>query len=158
MPLISWYPNYIYCWLYSSYILHKKFNQILQDPYWPFVSFWNLKSLCFTCCHSFSFVEPLAVIRFHSLYHSLSFAITHFHLLSLFVLLVAIRCTARCHSLSLVVTLVVTRCTTHLSFYKTILPLYIFEKIWENLIRPNIQFKNLQFSLPITNALCTINV
>ena len=89
------------------------------------------------CCNS----------RCHSLYHSLSFAVTR-HSLSLVVilcrsfLLVFTRCTTRCHSLyyslSLVVirchllplvvtscttlfhslSLVFTRCTTRLSFYK----------------------------------------
>ena len=66
--------------------------------------------------------------RFYSLYHFLSLAVTHCHLLSLDVPLAVIRCNARCHSLSLVVPLVVTRChslslvvircTSRLSFYK----------------------------------------
>ena len=76
--------------------------------------------------------------RFYSLYHFLSLAVTHCHLLSpvviccyslsLVVPLVVIPCTIRCLSLSLVVirchslyhslSLVVTRCTSRLSFYK----------------------------------------
>ena len=106
--------------------MHKKFNKILQEPDWSFVSFWNLKSLYFICPNSFSFVIPLPVIG----YHSLSFVITRCyslslvafcchslpldlslavilynccHSLSLAVPLVLICCTARCHSLSLVV-------------------------------------------------------
>ena len=56
----------LYRWIYSSYILYEKFNKILQEPDWPFVTFWNLKSLCFTCSHSFSFVVPFPVIHCHS--------------------------------------------------------------------------------------------
>ena len=85
----------LYRWIHSSYILYEKFNKILQEPDWSFVTFWNLKSLCFTCSHSFSFVVPLPVIRCHSL----SFVITRCHSLSHVV--------TRCYSLSLVVPLVV---------------------------------------------------
>ena len=73
-----------------------------------------------------------AFIRFHLLYHSLSFVITHcinrchslsfvvtrcyllYHSLSLFVIL----CITHWNPLSFVIPLVVTRCTTCLSFYK----------------------------------------
>ena len=106
--------------------MHKKFNKILQEPDWSFVSFRNLKSLYFICSNSFSFVIAFPVIGCHSL----SFVITRCyslslvvfcchplpidlslavilcnccHSLSLAVPLVVIRCTARCHSLSLVV-------------------------------------------------------
>ena len=63
----------------------------------------------------------LALIRFHLLFHSLSFIVTHCHLLSVVVIrchsfsfivilcttpLVVIRCTTRCYSLSLVLPLV----------------------------------------------------
>ena len=119
MSSISRLTNYLYCWLYSRYIMHKKLNKILQKPDWPLISFWNLKSLYFTCSHSFSFVLPLPVIRCqslsfvslvficchslspvatrcaircHSFYHSLSFVVTH--------------CTTRCHSLSIDISLV----------------------------------------------------
>ena len=83
----------------SSYILHKKLNTIIQEPDWPSVSFWNIKSLYFTYCRSYSFVLSLAVIHCHFLLlvvircYSLSFIVTH--------------CTTRCHSLSLVVPVVV---------------------------------------------------
>ena len=79
------------------------------------------------CFHSFSFVMPAVVIRFHLI----SFPGTCCYSLSLvapfFVTCChsVIRCTTRCHSLSLVVTrchslslvvpLVVTRCTTRLN-------------------------------------------
>ena len=76
----------------TSYILHKQFSQILQDQYWPFVLFWNLKPLYLTCSHSFSFIVPLAVIRCHSM--------------SLVVPVVLIRCHSLYQSLSLDVTLV----------------------------------------------------
>ena len=69
----------------SNYMLHKKLNKIIQEPDWLFVSFWNIKSLCFTYSHLFSFALSLAVIRCHSFS---------------FFLLVAIRC----HSSSFVVT------------------------------------------------------
>ena len=85
----------------SSYILHKKLNKIIQEPDWPFVSIL------------------LTLIRFHSVCHSLSFAMTHCHFLlhgvtrchSFFSLSsVVTRCTTRCYSLSFVVPLVVIRC------------------------------------------------
>ena len=49
-------------------------NTIIQEPDWPSVSFWNIKSLYFTYCRSYSFVLSLAVIHCH------------------FLLLVVIRC------------------------------------------------------------------
>ena len=52
----------------------------------------KLKSRCFTCTYSFTFLEP--------------FAVTHCHSLSLVVPLVVIRCTPRWHSLSLDVPIV----------------------------------------------------
>ena len=119
----------------TSYILHKQFSQILQDQYWPFVLFWNLKPLYLTCSHSFSFIVPLAVIQCH--------------LLSLVVTC----CTSRSHSLSLVVPIVVTRCNTCLSFSKRSC-LCLFLKKFQ--INSNIQCKNLQLSLPINNVLWTI--
>ena len=107
-------------WIYSSYVLHKKLNKILQEPDWPFVSFWNLKSPYFICFHSFSFVVPLPLIRCHSLlfviicYLSLSFIVILCHLIYYSLSLVGLRCRSFYHSLSFVVTW----CTTRLSFYK----------------------------------------
>ena len=103
------YINDLYCWIYSSYILHKKSSKILQEPDWPFVSLWNLKSLCFICSHSFSFVVPLPAIRCHSLSlvinccHSLLLVVTPCH--SFFTRFIAL-----CHSLSRVVPLLVIHC------------------------------------------------
>ena len=111
----EWFINYLYCWIYSSYILHKKLNKILLEPDWSFVSFWNLKSQFFIGSHSFSFVVPAPVIR----YHLLSFVITRCHSLSLNLSLVAITCyslsitVTRCNSLSLVAPLVDIYWTTH---------------------------------------------
>ena len=102
---IPWFINYLYCWIYSSYVLHKKSNKILQEPDWPFVSFWNLKSPYFICFHSFSFVVPLP--------HSLSLIVICYNLLSVVVFY--------CHSLSLDLLLVVTRWPS-LSF---VLPLVV---------------------------------
>ena len=134
MSSIPLFINYLYCWICSSYILHKKLIKILQEPDWPFVSFWNLKLLYFIWSHSFSFVVPLPVIRCHSLSiaitrcHSLPFVVTRFitccHSLSLVVIrshllyhslsLNVTRCATRRHSLSLVVT----QCTIRLFCYK----------------------------------------
>ena len=97
MPPISRFINYLYCWIYSNYILPKNLNKILQEPDWPFVSF------CF-------------IIPFYLLSLVLSLAVICGHLLSLFI--------TCCYSLSLVVTrchslsLVVTQWTTRLSFIK----------------------------------------
>ena len=82
----------LYCWIYCSY---------------KFVSFWNLKSLSFTCFKSL-------FIHFYSLSHTLPFVVTRciiccdsfYH--SLYLPLVVICCSTRFHSLSLVVPLVVT--------------------------------------------------
>ena len=74
-------------------------------------------------------------MRFHSLYHTLSYVVARCHSLSfiapLFVLLVVTRChflyhspfvvtrcTTRCHSLYHSLSLIVTRCTIHLPFIK----------------------------------------
>ena len=86
--LISWFMNYVYCWILRTYLLHKKLNKILQGTDRLFVSIWNFKSLCFTCfdlslfvvrlpvtcCHSFSlavthcYSSPLVIICCHSFY------------------------------------------------------------------------------------------
>ena len=120
MSSISQFINYLYCSIYSSYILHKNLNKFIQEPDWPFVSCLNLESLCFACSHSLSFVAPLAVIRCPSL----SFVAIRCHLLSL----VVNHCTTRCHSFSFVVTcfrsfslvvaLVVSRC--HSMYYSSV--------------------------------------
>ena len=132
----SWFINCLYCWLYSSYILHKKLNKILQEPDCPFVSFWNLNSFYFIFSHSFSFVVPISIIgchslslvitrchslllidiRFHSIYHSLSFVVP--------------RCTTRYHSLYHSFWFVVTRCTTpcHSMNHSSVF-LYTIEKL-----------------------------
>ena len=115
----------------TSYILHKQFSQILQDQYWPFVLFWNLKPLYLTCSHSFSFIVPLAAIRCHSM----SLVVT------------------RCHLLYQSFSFVVTRCNTCLSFSKRSC-LCLFLRKFQ--INSNIQCKNLQLSLPINNVLWTI--
>ena len=84
----------------NNYILHKKLNKNLEEPFRPFVSFLNLKLLSFTWSHSFSFV----VTRFTPHCHSLSFVVMSF----------VVTC---CHSLSLLyhsALFVVTRCTTHI--------------------------------------------
>ena len=81
----------------SSYILHKKVNKTIEQPDWPSVSFWNIKSLYFTYPHSATYST---YIRF----------ITHCHSLSLTVIF--------CYSLSFLITRFTTRCTTCLSFYK----------------------------------------
>ena len=105
------YKLYIFYWICSSYTLHKSLNKIIQKPDWPFVSFWNLKSFCFTCSRSFSFVALLAVIRCYSVSlvvtrcHSLSLVATRFYLLYHLLSLVVIRC----YSLPLVLPLVVIR-------------------------------------------------
>ena len=110
MSSISRFINYIYCWIYCI----KNRIKFFQEPNWPFVSFWNLKSLYFICSHSFSFIVPLPVIRCHSFSlvstrcHLLLLFVTRCHSLSLYLSLV----TVRCHSLSFVVTRCTTRCDT----------------------------------------------
>ena len=86
MASIFRFISYLYSWLYTSYILHKNLS-----------SFWNcfILKLKITLFYFLSFV-------FHSLYHSLSFTVTHCHFLSLVAIL--------CHSFSFVLPLVVTRC------------------------------------------------
>ena len=39
MSSISRFINHLHCWIYSSYTLYKKWNKILQETDWPFVSF-----------------------------------------------------------------------------------------------------------------------
>ena len=69
---------------------------------------------CHLLYHLLSLVVPLVVIRCHSLSLVVPLVVTRCHSLSLVVSLVVTRCTTRCHSFSFVVT----RCTTHLFFYK----------------------------------------
>ena len=90
----------------------------------------GLKKSRYVCCQS--------------LYHSLSFVVTHCttrcHSLSLVVPLIIIRCQSLYHSLSLIVirftthchslSFVFTRCTTRLSFYKR-------SKIWPKMLSVN---------------------
>ena len=116
MSWISWFINYLFCWIYTSYILHIILNTILQKQDWPFVSFWKFKSLYFTCSHLFSFVTPLVchslsliVICCHSL-TLLSLVVTLCHSLYHSLSLVVIRCTTCCHLFSLILPLVVTHC------------------------------------------------
>ena len=85
-----------------------------------FYSLYHFLSLAVNHCHLLSLVVPLVVTRCHSL----SFAVTRCHSLSLVIPVVVICC----HSLSFVVTrcttrchllsLVVTQCTSRLSFYE----------------------------------------
>ena len=79
-------------------ILHKKVNKVLQEPDWLFVTFWNLKSLYFTCSHLFSLIVPYVVICFHSL----PFVVTRRHLMYQPLSLSVTRCATLCNSLSLV--------------------------------------------------------
>ena len=97
------FMNYLYCWIYNSYILHKKLNKILLGPKWPFVSFWKPKITLF-------YFLSLAFIRCTTRGHSLSHVVFYCHFLSLVVTF--------CHSLSRVVPLVVIRFTSCLSFFK----------------------------------------
>ena len=123
MSSIFQFINYLYCWIYSSHILHKKLNKVLQEPGWPFVSFWNLKlfffwslpaircrslSLVITCCHSLSLHLSLFVIFCHSINHSLSLVVT----------LWTTRSQSLYHSLTFVVTHCSTLCHLRLSFFK----------------------------------------
>ena len=126
----------------SSYILHRKLNEIIQGADWPsrltFCFFWNIKSLYLTYPHSYSFILSLTVICCHSL----SFFVTHCDSLSFVVTCYTTRCRSLnhslsfvvpldvipCHSLSFFIPIVVirchllpfdvTRCTTGLSFHK----------------------------------------
>ena len=105
---IFWFINYLCCWTFCTYILHKK---IKQNPSGTrLVVFFILKlkitlfymlSFAFICCtipcHSFS---PIVIC-----YHSLSFVVTRFitqcHSLPLVVPFAIIRCHSFYHSLSL---------------------------------------------------------
>ena len=107
MPWISRFPNYLYSWIYTSYILHKKLNKILQEPDWPLkITLFFLPSFVFirftTPYHSLS----LIVIICH---HSLSFVVTEFST-RCSLSLVVIRCHSLYHSLSFVASLVVVCC------------------------------------------------
>ena len=88
----------------SSYILHRKYTNIIQEADWPsrlaFCFFWNIKSVYFTYSHSYSFVLSLTLIRCHSL----SFFITRCHSLSLVLPLIVTLYYSLYHSLSFVVT------------------------------------------------------
>ena len=114
---ISWFINYLYCWIYSNYILHKNVNKTIQEPDWHI---W----LAFCFILKLEITVLFALIRFHSLHHLLSFAVTQCHLLSLVAIschslsFVLTRFHSLYHSLSLVVPLVVIPCTSRLSFYK----------------------------------------
>ena len=82
-----------------EYILHKKFDKTLQELDWPFMLFWNLKSLYFTCFHLLPFIVPLYVIYCYSV----PFAVTPCHSLSLVV--------SRCHMLHDSASFVVNPCS-----------------------------------------------
>ena len=81
--------NYLYCWIYCSYILHKTKN-------------CSGTKLTFCFILKLKITVLFALIRFRSLYHSLTFAVAHCHLSSHVVI--------RCHSFSLVLALAVTCC------------------------------------------------
>ena len=108
MPSIFRFITYLYSWIYTSYILHK-----------------NLSN-CFILKRKITLFYFLSFV-FHSLYHSLSFTVTHCHFLSLVVIfchsfsfvlpLVATRCHSLFHSLSLVATRCFIRCH---SFYHSL--------------------------------------
>ena len=84
--------NNLYCWIYCSYKNHRIKTFKTQ------ISFWNLKSLSFTCSYSLPYVFVCCTTRFHSLL--------------LVVPVVVTRCTTRCHSLYHSLSLNVTLCTT----------------------------------------------
>ena len=97
-----------------------------------FYSLYHFLSLAVNHCHLLS----LVVICCYSLCHLLSLAVIHCHLLSLVVI--------RCHSLSLVVPLVFIRCTTRCHSLSLVLPLVcLFIK---DHFMPTISFENLWFS------------
>ena len=115
MSSVSRFIIYLYLWMYSSYIA------------WEIE--WNYSGTRLAFCLILKPVKSLffllVLIHFHLLYHSLSFAVTRWHLLSItpcqspslifihchsFSFVVThcttrcpIRCTTRCHSLSLIV-------------------------------------------------------
>ena len=104
----------------------------------PFSFTLPLLSLAVTHCYSL----PLFVTHFHSLSLVVIRCHSLYHLLSLVVPLVFIRChsfTTRCHSLSLVVTLVVTRC--HSQYHSS-----VFFRQHTNAIEA-IEFESLYFWL-----------
>ena len=100
----------------SSYILHRKLNEIIQEADWPsrltFCFFWSIKSLYLTHPHSYSFILSLTVICCHSL----SFFVTRCHSLSFVVTCCTTRCHSLNHSLSFVVPLDIIHCHS-LSFF-----------------------------------------
>ena len=161
---ISWFISYLYFWILSSYILHKKLNKIPQQPDGPFVAFWNLKS--FIQCHSLLFfvrryslspVVPFVVTRWTTRSH-ISFVviliIIPYHLLYQLLSLIVTWCTICCHSLSFVVTLcaslchllslIVTRCTNRCHSVSLDLPLDVFCKftLYEDPSNQNCQSKS----------------
>ena len=124
MPSIFCIINNLYCLIYCSYTLHKKLNNNLQIPDWPFVSFWNLKSFSFICSHLLSFVFIRCTRRNHMFSLFVSLVVIFCHPLPFVVnrcpLLPLVIC---CHSLSLVVPIVVNRCHSlyySLSFFATV--------------------------------------
>ena len=66
---ISGFINYLYCWIYSSYILHKKLNKIFQEPVRPNILFalFYLFSVVFICCTTPCHLLPFIVICYNSL-------------------------------------------------------------------------------------------
>ena len=118
-----------------------------------FCSFWNIKPLYFTYCHSyychsrsliviFCYLLSFVVTRCHSLCHSLSpvvpLVVTRCHSLYDFLSFV-VTC---CHSFYQLLSFVVTRCTTRLSFYKRSFQtiLLIFPIIYRNICTELITF------------------
>ena len=73
-----------------KYSILPKLNKNLQEPNWPFVSFWNLKSLSFTCSYSLSFVESLSINYCHSLSFVVIVCNSLYHLLSLDVTFISL--------------------------------------------------------------------
>ena len=135
----------IICWRYVTLIFQcinnlmllkfiamhfiKKLNKIYHEPDWPFVSFWNLKSLSFTCPY----------LLYHSLLFAVTCCITRFFVT---------RCTARCHSLYHSLSFVVTRCSAHLSFYNRSFLLITFSssfKFFHMLFLNNAKLTNYNF-------------
>ena len=112
---ISRFINYLYCWIYNSYILHKNWTRFFRNQIGLLFHF-EIK----ICSYSFSFVVTLPVISCHSLSlaitrcSSLSFVVIRYRPIYHSLSFVVTRCTTDCRSLSLVVI----RCTTGLSFYK----------------------------------------
>ena len=150
MSLNPWFIDSLYCWIYNSYIWHKKLNKIIQEPDWTFVLFWNLKSLYFICSHLFSFVVPLPVFP----WHSLSFVVTRCHSIYHSLSFVVTRCTTHCYSLynslSFIVPLAATQCTTRLYFYKR-LPWKQIYFYWSIVLSSYLEtFKNREIAFVIS--------